>query len=94
MDNSRRNSPPPPQNATINSPAFQEWQKGRQSEPAASVCLASEIPCGGSGFGSGSGSGFGSGGGGYGLALISDYEASRERIEAIMRDICERERQK
>lgn len=100
MGNSNRNSPPPPQTATINSPAFQAWLQSRQSGSAAAPVWTSAY-CGsasgsssayGSGYGSGSGSG--SGGGAYGLALISADEASQERIKAIMLEICKRERQK
>lgn len=56
------------------------FRKWRDNKQAAFPCPASEQ--------------WGSGFGGYGLGLISDGEASRERIRTIMRDICEREKLK
>ncbi len=41
-----------------------------------------------------SGSGARSGGAGYGLGLVVPDRFSRERIERIMRDLCEQDRKK
>jgi len=84
MGNSNRDRLPPP-SATPNSPAFREWLGDRQSAPASP-------PPSSASWRSGSGSGSGSGGGGYGIRLIAAGEASRERIQAIMRDILAREK--
>lgn len=92
MANEQRGSSRPDQAVTPNSAAFQEWLNCRQTAPEQSApCPSSAAPTSEQ---RSSGSGGGSGGGGYGLALISSDEASQERIRAIMRDICEREKRK
>ena len=79
MGNANRDRLSPPEAATPNSPVFREWLKTRRSDAASQTPHPASQPGGGSGAG------------GYGLALIVPDEASRERIERIMRDIRERE---
>ena len=88
MGSPHRDTLRPDQAVTPNSAAFQAWQKSRRITPELFAPHVSSVHPASGQWGSGSGSG------GYGLALISADDASQERIRAIMRDICEREKRK
>ncbi|MCR5825404.1 MAG: hypothetical protein K6G54_02430 [Oscillospiraceae bacterium] len=66
----------PPQSATLNSEACRKWIESRRQESASATTEAQ----------------WSSGPDGYGVGLIAADEASQERIKAIMREICEREK--
>ena len=78
--------------------ALQQAKNGNASAPSSAragsgyAASSGRLYGSGSGFGSRSGSGSGDGCAGYGIDLVAPADHfSRERILAIMRDLCEKE---